>query len=189
MKKNRIRATVVMLFTALLVLGAYYGISNHLQTGKEKVEIPATEVEKILAKDLAIDYPATPKEVVKLYGRISKSFYEKEYDDQQYKQLVTMFRTLLDDELLVNNPEEQYYIDLDEKIKEFDEAKRTITNYFIPETAKLEYYTTDGKKYVTLPMTYTIREGGTILSTTEQFILKQDESKRWKILGWKLADR
>lgn len=189
MKKKRIRVILVMVLIALVVLGGYYVISNHLDTGKDDVEIPTTEVEKILAKDLEIDYPATPKEVVKLYGRISKSFYEKEYNDEQYKQLVGMFRNLLDDELLANNEEEQYYVDLDEKIKEFSESKRTITNYFIPDNAKLNYYTKEGKKYATLPMTYTIRDNGTILSTTEQFMLRQDKSEKWKILGWKLADR
>jgi len=50
---------------------------------KSKVQ----EVNAILKKDFVNDYPATPREVVNLYSRISSCLYNQKLSDNDFKAL------------------------------------------------------------------------------------------------------
>ncbi len=204
--KRKIRAILIMMVFACVVVGVYY-IMNNRETGdSETVDIPETKVEKLLAKDLDTEYPATVKTVMNLYSQYSKCFYDGEYKDDELPKLLDKYRQLLDPELLANNPVEDQLKSLNEEIESFGGKGKIIIAYYWPserssdkeaspkptsssEKEDVTYYTKDGVNYATTTLAYTIKQGTeAVLESKEKFILRQDSDKKWKILGWELVN-
>ena len=72
---------------------------KELKEAEEKAEasLPKTEVGKLLAKDLDLEYPGTPTEVVKLFWRINKCLYNTNMKEKDQKALFQQLRRLYDD--------------------------------------------------------------------------------------------
>lgn len=189
--KKKIRAIIIMLIFAGLVVALYYKLSYKEIGGSEQVEIPETKIEEVLVKDLSSsEYPATPKAVIKLYSQMSKCFYDGGYTEKQYENLVEQYRKLLDQELLVNNPEEDHAFRLSEEIQTYGDANRFILVFYEPKEEEVKRYESAGKEYATVPMTYALKEGDSaVLNTKEEFILRKDNEGKWKILGWRVKDK
>lgn len=81
--------------------------------------VELTEIQKLITKNLDTNYPATPREVVKYYNRILECFYDDTYTDDELESLADQARKLLDDELLENNPRDQYLSDLKADIEDY----------------------------------------------------------------------
>lgn len=89
-KKRKRGLITFLIFAVLVVLGVlavYYRYMKKQQL-QDTVHTPTTETEKLVAKDLDVGYPETPKEVIKLFGRINQCIYNKSY-------LTMIFRLLL----------------------------------------------------------------------------------------------
>lgn len=188
--KQKMRVTIVsmILFSAIIIYVFYY-ISNNTESKKESVSVPSTEVERLLAIDMELNYPATPREVLKLYSRFSKCFYNLQYSEEEFKLLVTQYRKLMDHELLVNNPEEDYIPMLEKEIDQYERRKLTITSYTISEKTAVKYSAKNGRKYAQLQVPYLLKDTSSPLKVTEEFILRADETGKWKILGWKAVNQ
>lgn len=189
--KKKVRAIAIMVVFFVFVIGMYYWLSNRDEKEKEQVEIPETKIEEILAKDLSSsDYPATPKTVLHLYSQMSKCFYDEDYTEEQYKELVAQYRMLLDQELLVNNPSEDHIDMLSAEIQSYDNADRFILVYYDAKDEEVQKYNVGGVEYATVPMTYCLKEGETsVMNTEEEFILRKDSEGKWKILGWRINSK
>ena len=111
MDKRNLKNFIVLILLALLIVGAFVLVSNR---GSERDEsnISRTAVEEVLDRDLTKNYPATPKEVVKMYSEITRCFYGEEYTDDQLVALAEQSRRLFDDELRANQTDEQYLMNL-----------------------------------------------------------------------------
>lgn len=187
-KKKMIQNIVTMVIVVVLLVGGYYFISN--RTKDSDVDLPETKVEQLIARDMDIDYPATPRMVVQLYSEFSKCFYDKDYNEKQYNQLVEQYRKLLDQELLVNNPEEDHLTVLSEEINGYEDADRFILTFYETKNSEPKLYKMDGKEYAKMSITYSLREGQkSVLNTEEEFVLRKDSEGKWKILGWQLAKK
>lgn len=71
--KKGIRIVGIAIICIGIIVGYYYYLSNH---GKKDVE-NSTEISKVdeaLSRDLAKDYPPTPREVVKFYNKLRSVF-------------------------------------------------------------------------------------------------------------------
>lgn len=81
--KNKI---IIFVFLMILVvvgaLIAYYQFMKRQQEMNSDQK-PATEVEKLIAKDIENGYPETPAEVMKLWGRINKCLYNNSMDEEK----------------------------------------------------------------------------------------------------------
>lgn len=187
--KSAKKTIIVMVAIVTVVLGGYYIITNYIIHDKEEVTLATSEVEMLLEKDLIENYPATPKEVIKLFSRMSKSFYDREYNDKQYEGLVEQFRILLDRELRENNPENEYVENLKNSVKEYQSAKRGIASYYFINDGKVKYATIENQECATIQVAYTLREGTVVLNTAQEFLLRQDENNNWKVLGWKSIEQ
>ncbi|MDO5522026.1 MAG: hypothetical protein Q4G58_16145 [bacterium] len=195
--KRKIRAVLIMAVFACAVLGMYY-MMNNSSDNHDSMDIPQTKVEKLLAKDLELEYPATVKTVMDLYSQYSKCFYDGDYTEQELPKLLDQYRQLLDDELLANNPVENQMNSLDQEIKAFGGKGKVIISYYWPRTKnaaeteskdEVTYYTKDGAKYASTTLAYTIKQGTkTVTDSREKFVLRQDSDKKWKILGWVLVN-
>ena len=98
MDKNRkklMSAFMIMLVIAALAVAGYYIINKQItQKAQDEVNLPDTEVGKLLAKDLDVAYPETPTEVVKLYWRLNQCMYNESMDDKEFEGLLKQLRKL-----------------------------------------------------------------------------------------------
>ena len=70
-KRGLITFLILVVLVVLGVLAVYYQYMKKLQL-QDTVHTPTTETEKLVAKDMDAGYPETPKEVIKLFGRINQ---------------------------------------------------------------------------------------------------------------------
>ena len=88
----------------LICVGFYFFSQEHATTEKD-----LTEVEKVMVRKLDENYPKTPREVVKFYNRIISCYYGEELTEEQLNKLVDQMMCLLDEDLLIVNPRDEYY--------------------------------------------------------------------------------
>lgn len=189
-----------MAIFACAVVGVYYMMNYKTNSNNsEELNVPETKVEKLLAKDLELEYPATVKTVMNLYSQYSKCFYDGEYTEEELPKLLDKYRQLLDPELLANNPVEDQLKSLNEEIGAYGGKGQVIMSYYWPTSKDADgkknakedviYYTKDGVNYASTTIAYALKQGtDTVAASQEKFILRQDSDKKWKILGWVLVN-
>lgn len=189
MKNMKKLITITLIIVLCVVL--YYRYAN--KEDKDSTESNAnkgklSEVEKILTKNLDEIYPTTPLEVVKFFTRIQKCYYNENHTDEVVKELAEQARKLMDDELIKNNPEGEYFEELNEEIDAYGSGKKKISNIIFDKTNDVVYSTVNGVKAASLNCTYYVQSGSKIATTTETYILRKNNAGQWKIYGWKLKE-
>lgn len=180
--KQRTLVTIFVMSTiAVLVILSYYYLVNRKDVSNDE----PTEVEVLINKDLELYYPATPKEVVKLFSNILQNLYT-ELEEDQYKALSLKIRELYDKELLEINSLDKNLNKLGNEILEWQDVKRRIVNYSFDKAENNLSRVEGGVEYQTITITYTFEEKSKFIEDYS-FILRKDENNRWKILGWKLV--
>ena len=96
---------------------------------------------------------------------------------------------LYDEELIANNMQEQYILDLKSDIEEFSSQGIVISSYQYTSSTDVEEFKQDGYSWARLYVTFNLRKGTQLTSTKEIFLLRKDEAGHWKIYGWELADQ
>jgi hypothetical protein len=187
--KSTAKTIVVMLLFSIIAIAVYYNLSNRTSPLITNSETEATEVDTLISKDIAGNYPASPREVMKLFGRIVKSLHNDNLKEKQIKGLTEQLRLLLDDELLTNNVYEDQLSKLNDEISGFKSTSSTIMNYTVEENDSIKYWNKDNDKLTSLLVSYTLKENSNYVKITEQYILRQDTENRWKILGWKAVEQ
>ena len=166
------KITVLFIFLLVLVVGYYAYLSGTHRT--EQQEAVMSEVDTALSRDLDNDYPATPKEVIKYYNDLMKCFYNEECTAE---------------ELQENNDEDTYLIRLQGEVQNYKDNKRKITSVSLAPSTNVDYYSVDGYSFARISCGYTMTENGKKTSTVMVYLLRRDDSRRWKIYGWKTADQ
>lgn len=189
-KQNNMMLVVVMFVIVIAVAIGFWSIMQHSRANKNKEQASANEeVCSILEKDFENNYPGTPREVVKLYSRITACIYNQA-GEKDRRQLVEKMRQLFDEELLEGNPLEEQLEDLEGELKEFHANKSIITSYTVDKNSSVVKEKIDGRQCATLRVSYLMQQGkaGSYTKSVERFLLREDENKNWKIYGWKLVD-
>lgn len=186
-KQNPIKTMILVVVMALLVLAYFFVINNRMKPN-EDTTTKISAVDELLVMDLSTTYPKTPKEVVKLYCEITRCFYAEEYTDEQLFALAKMSRQLFDEELVANQPEDNYLRSLRGEIANYRGMNRVISSYSVSSSADVQYYTFKGADWAQLVAMYSIRTGTTIEPSKERFLLRKDKTGHWKIYGWKLEE-
>lgn len=171
---------IILLFA--VIAGFYMNASKDTKSNKKQDEYTILK-----EKDLTDSYPETPREVVKLYGRITKCLYKEGMTDKQLETLVCQLRMLFDEQLLRENPLEAQLEALDYELKRFHEEENVIINYKV-EDKTLVKGEINGREAATIVLILSIKKGKDYTRTNEQFLLRQNYLGRWKIVGWQLAD-
>ncbi len=186
MKKGGVKIIIIGIVLAVLVIGYFYYVTNKVEESKKEEVVESTLVQTVLLRDLDKSYPPSPKEVIKYFSEISKCFYNEKYTEDELYELAMKIEGIYDDELLANQTKEQYLEDLKSDIAEMKANDRAISSYEVSASTDVEYFY-EGEDYCArLYCTYNIRQKSEILQSRVAFILRQDENKHWKILGWKL---
>lgn len=186
--KKGIIITIVLL---VLVVGYFYYLSNRPVSQPEEAvsEIEVmTATQRVLARDLSINYPPTPREVVKYYSEITQCFYNEEITDEDIYALGMKARELFDAELAANQTEADYIDSLKFDIQDFRNKNRTIANYEPSSSLDVETFSEDGYEWARLYCNYAVKQGEILYNSNMVFMLRKDEDGHYKIYGWKLAE-
>lgn len=183
-----IKVLIIGLLLICFVIGYYYYVSNKKRSEQEETNVKLTEVQEMLLYNFERNYPPTPKEVVKLYARMSQCFYNEEYTEDEFLELALQIQNLYDEELIANKTEEQYIEDLREDVDYLKEQGIVISSYATSASTDVEEYTLDGYQFAKLYCAFSLRKGTQVESTNEVFLLRKDSEGHWKIYGFALAD-
>lgn len=181
----------ILVITVLALLGVWYFwyLSNKEPTVSEVAkDANNRELEALLTKDINGAYPQSPKEVVKLYSRITEAYYKTELTDEQIETLGKQARLLFDDELKGTQTEQEFLSQLKADIAAFRALNRYVSDYDVDESEDVVYKTFEGRKYASLNVLYMIRQGVALDDSDTKYMLRQDANGRWKILYWELDE-
>ncbi|MDO4188207.1 MAG: hypothetical protein Q4D29_04385 [Lachnospiraceae bacterium] len=182
---NSIKGAIVIIVLALSVLAYFYVINNRMKRVEKDVE-SISAVQELLIRNLDTNYPATPKEVVKLYSEITRCFYAEEYTEEDLIRMAEMSRKLFDDELVANQDDESYIRALKGEIATYRQQNRVITSYSVSSSADVEYYNFRGGEWAQLIAMYSIKTAGKVEPSKERYLLRKDDAGHWKIFGFRM---
>jgi hypothetical protein len=188
MKKAKNRTTItiaVMSIIAIALLGFYFYWNYRTKPIEEVSLEDMTEAQKLIAKDLELYYPETPREVVKLFGNMINALYDN-VSEEDLEPLALKIRELYDEEFLAANPEKAYLTNLKTDLAEWKKNNRRIATNFIVKKEDEQQSVIEGVNYSINYVSFTIQEKGKFTETWE-VMLRQDSNKKWKILGWQVV--
>lgn len=188
MKHIKKLVTITLIIVLCVLLYYRYANKEEDKSGKLSKVDNLTEVEKVLTKNLDEYYPKTPLEVVKFFTRIQKCYYNEDNTDKIVEELADLAMQLMDEELISQNPKDEYYEELKEEIAAYRKSKRTISNILFDKSTDVIYSTVEGKKTATLNCTYYLQTGDRVTVNAETYILRKNDEGQWKIYGWKLKE-
>ncbi len=178
-----IRVAIVSLICAALVVG-YFLYLNNKNSNTTEEDDQLTEAEIIETTDFEKNYPETPRAVIKWYDRISTVIYNNELGDVSVKEIGSQLRKLYDDDLLKLNPEDKFYDNLEDEMKENEKRNRSIVSYEECDSADVTYKTVNGYDCAYVYSYYFGKEGNNFTRTYQKFCLRKDKQGCWKILTW-----
>lgn len=185
-KKSGRAGTIILVLVLVFFIGAmikvFYGMVT--DDGGPDKPVVRTETQKLIDKNLDMTYPATEREVMKLYCKIVKEMYSGECSDEDVQDLYDQLRKLFDDELLANNPYNAQYDDLLGELESFTANEKRVINYAIEDEDDIKYGTYEGKEQALINITFSVKKGAKWQRVNEEFVLRKDDEGRWKILGW-----
>ncbi len=185
--RRKMLAVVIVILFVVAILGLFIYINNKPQENVEE-DVVISNVDNVVLRNLDINYPPTPKEVLKYYSEITICFYEENLSEEDLVRLAQTARKLYDAELCAGVTEEEYIESLREDILEFNSLGVVVSGYTVSSSTDVEEYELDGRKYARLYATYRLRQGTEYIYTNEVFVMRKDEDGHWKILGWELLE-
>lgn len=183
------RTIIVIAVLVALGLGYYYYLANK-DTGKDATDIAAdtSEVSVLISKDIMANYPESPKDVVNLYARITKAYYDTSLTNEQIEALGKQARLMFDDELKNTQTDADFYEKLKEDIGNYNSTKTRISSYVIQSAAKTKYSTFKDRQYASIALVYYLRQGDKLIDSPTKFTLRKGDDGHWKILFWELTE-
>lgn len=182
---------MIIVIAVLVALGLvyYYYLANK-DTGKDATDIAAdtSEVSVLISKDIMANYPESPKDVVNLYARITKAYYDTSLTDEQIEALGKQARLMFDDELKNTQTDADFYEKLKEDIGNYNSTKTRISSYVIQSAVKTKYSTFKDRQYASIALVYYLRQGDKLIDSPTKFTLRKDDDGHWKILFWELTE-
>lgn len=184
--KKYIKYIVVAIACICLICGGFFFFS---QENKE-TEKDLTEIEKVIARDLKNNYPKTPREVVKFYNRIVKCYYGDEPTETQLKDLADQMRCIMDEDLLLVNTRDEYYESVRKDIAKYKDEKKKLVSTDVCDSNDVKYVTDDKggeiekDEIAFVDASYFLNMDGQFKYSYAQFVLREDEKGRWKILAF-----
>lgn len=183
-KKKSVLAFVVLI-VILVAAGIflYYKYMNK-QQNQDVNKAPATEVDKLLKKDMEASYPETPVEVMKLWGRYNQCIYNTDMNEEQLKTMLHQIRTMYSKELLEKNPEDAHLERLRKELDEFQSSKKTIVSYSAETGVSVKYKEIKDRECAKARISYFINQRKGYVKQYQDFLLVREDG-RWKVYGFK----
>ena len=178
---------VLLILIAVLIVGAFALVAYRTpKTAEEATEV--TEKDELMSKSITVNYPSTPREVMKLYNRYMLCLYGvegSELKDEEVRALGRKMREMYDEELLSANPEESHLLSLSQEIAAFRADDKVMIQANICDSNEVDYIDVEGASGALLEASYFVKKGSKEFTRTyQQFLLRKDDSGNWKILGF-----
>lgn len=187
-KSGPLGTIIFMVLFAAVVIGIYFAITRGKNTDTKEIPAETSEADALIKKDLDWEYPATPREVLKLYCRITKCLYNDDLTDEQIKKLVSQVRNLYSFDLLENNAEDEQIAFIKGDRVEYKKDKKTIFSFAIDSASNIEYIDTKAGKTALIKMYFTIKAGANMDRSFEEFSLIRQDDGKWKIAAWRQSE-
>jgi len=178
------KGLIIILVLLVLIVGYFYYLSNRNYNSNQEKEVEVSPAQELLLLRFDIDYPQTPKEVVKNYLEFTKVLHNEELTDEEIDQVALKLQELFDDELIANKTKEAYLLDMKSEITTFRENNYSIVNMYTSKSTDVEQFVMDGDECASLFGTFNVRTNSGTKILREQFILRKDQVGHWKILGF-----
>lgn len=187
MKKSTQKIIYTVIIMAILAVAVVYFYFQMTSTKEEQT--PNTKVEKLIQRNLEGNYPGTPREVVKVYGELTKYIYngseEEKMTEAQLEALFDQVRLLYSEELLEENPREEHLERLKLDVKDYKEQSKTIMSYMVQQSSQIEYGMLEGAEVAKVELIFMTKASGEQPQKTyERVLLRADADEHWKIVGW-----
>ncbi len=182
---EKIKKPLIFTLLGLLAISYYIYLSHRNVDNTEKIpdKSPATE---LISRDLELNYPKSPKEVVTYYCDIIKIIYKEKLSDDEITGLAQHLRGIYDDELLSLHPYESYLSDLKAEIESYKNADKFVNSYDVKTKGDIILF--KEQEYRKVDVLFFEREGSNLVKLYEEFTLRKDEDGNWKILYWEQTD-
>lgn len=187
-KKNNVSTVLGLVVLGVVLVLMVVWFANNLEKSKNGYTndpTERTEAQKLLDKNFDNSYPATEREVVKIYCRLQQEIYYGESTEDEKQALFKQMRKLYDEELLAQNSYNKQYEALTKEIEQYNKDKIKITNYqILQESGDVQKGTYKGYEQALVDVCFKTKEKDDRQSFVQEFVLRKDDDGRWKILGW-----
>ena len=178
---------ILLILIAVLIVGAFALVAYRTpKTAEAATEV--TEKDALMSKNIAVSYPSTPREVLKLYNRYMVCLYGVESDqltDDEVRTLGIKMRQMYDEELLEANPQESHLQKLTQEIVAFQADEKVMIQANVCDSNEVDYIDVEGASGALLEASYFIKKGSKEFSRTyQQYLMRKDANGNWKILGF-----
>ena len=182
--------TIIVIAVKHALGQGYYNYLANKHTGKDATENAAdtSELSVLISKDIMANYPESPKDVVNLYARITKAYYDTSLTDEQIEALGKQAGLMFDVELKNTQRDADFYEKLKEDIGNYNSTKTRISSYVIQSATKTKYSTFKDRQYASIALVYYLRQGDKLIDSPTKFTLRKDDDGHWKILFWELTE-
>lgn len=187
--KNAKMLTMIAAILVVVVI-LYINLISRKEAQNKEVEKPQTptKVQQVLDMDFDNNYPASVREVVKAYLKITQCYYmEEELSDDDIVMLADKQRELMSDELLKKNNYSEFMERLKKEIESYRKSGTKMTEYTVGANETIKYWYHEAAKMSSVEVTLNMT-GEMAGKVCETFILTQDKSEEWKIIGYKLSE-
>lgn len=183
------KMVIIVIICAALCLGYYYYLANKpAEKDATDQAVQNEELAYLTTRNISDNYPESVRDVVKLYARITKEYYEPGITDEDIEKLGHQARLLFDDELKGTQTDDEFMQALKDDINVYRSNDARINNFSIQSANDTKYTTFNNRDYASLQLVYYIREGSNLHTSGTKFTLRKDNSGKWKILYWELVD-
>lgn len=186
--RNVIRIGIVVIVCASLIVGYYFYLSRRGTSVENILTGEQSEFEKLLDRDMILNYPPTPRETIKFYNRILKLYYDPNTTDEQVEDLCDQAMMLFDPALLQQNPRDLYVAAVKGEISDFKERNKKIVTTDVCDTSDVIYKKRNGDDMAYVLAYYYITEGSEGQVTYQKYALRKDDFGNYKILAFELSD-
>ena len=183
------KMVIIVIICAALCLGYYYYLANKpAEKDATDQAVQNEELAYLTTRNISDNYPESVRDVVKLYARITKEYYEPDITDEGIEKLGHQARLLFDDELKGTQTDDEFMQALKDDINVYRSNDARINSFSIQSASDTKYTTFNNRDYASLQLVYYIREGSNLHTSGTKFTLRKDNSGKWKILYWELVD-
>lgn len=187
MKASNFKGTkglIIIIVLILLIVGYFYYLSNRKTTSTSEQNVQITAAKELLLTNFEINYPPTPKEVVKSYLQFTKVLHNEPLTDEEVEEVGIKLQELFDEELIANKSQDAYIMDLKSELMTFRNNNYSIVNMYTSSSTDVEEFDMDGYHCAKLYGTFDIRTDSGTKVLREVFILRKDDKGHWKIYGF-----
>ena len=196
--KKYVKTVIIMLIVVGILVGFYLFLSRRneqetsTETNADRHVKDMTTTQKLIAEAPYKQYPVTPVQVLKYYNEIQVCFYNEEYSEEELKELGDISRKLMDDELVAQQSDAEFYAQLKldvANMKAQGDHGTTIYDIDVTPSMDVEYFDHDGWECARLYNTYTMKqmiEGKLYYPVIRYvYVMRRDTEGHWKIFGFK----